>query len=153
MNSGSRAFDSFLGELRDCVKLFSELLRQVQEHLKVVSGDDPDVLERVARERTELVMRIQGAFARLVACKDKWLQIKDNLPATVRHRQSVASELDELVRVVDQLQAAESECAKLGDSRKLATVRKLQDVADTKKVDATYKVKIIEDPRFVDRNE
>lgn len=142
---------SFLNELRDSVKSSRELLLQLQQHARILANDTPEALERIVQERTELVVKMQNVTARLETCRDKWRRISDTTPPALR--QDVESELAELARLVSHLRSAEEACAKIVASQKNETLQKLQNIANARKVDAAYKVKVVKDPTFVDRSE
>ncbi|MDQ7778962.1 MAG: hypothetical protein RDV41_04550 [Planctomycetota bacterium] len=143
--------EAVLSEIREECRLFGEMVRTIRackESFPTAEGPD---LERLVAERGQHLSKIEREAARLSSLRERWA--RDIASAPPGARKELDAELDKLSAALKDILAAEEECARLGLARRDATVQRLRDMANTKRIDAVYKVKRADRSHFVDTNE
>ncbi len=124
---------TFLKEQRD---LYLRLKELSERQRNLISGDRPELLLNILRDRQTLVAALAAVNEKLSPYRRNWQAVYETLPEVTRH---TASELlEEINGMLQVILKTDQEDQALLSARKQAVARSLNDVSGGRVANAAY---------------
>ena len=135
-NTSPVTSDGLIELLREQRDLYLRLQELSERQRKLISGDRPELLLNVLRDRQSLVTALAAVNEKLSPYRRNWQSVYEALPTVTRH---TASELlEEINGMVQVILRTDQEDQALLSARKQAVARSLNDVSGGRTANAAY---------------
>lgn len=116
--------------------LYQRLQELSERQRNLISGDRPELLLNILRDRQTLVTALAKVNEQLSPYRRDWQRVYQTLPEVTRH--SVSGLLDEINRMLQCILEADQEDQALLSARKQAVARSLNNVSGGRVANAAY---------------
>jgi hypothetical protein len=135
-NASPVTSDGLLDLLREQRDLYVRLRELSELQRKLISGDRPELLLNILRDRQSLVSALAAVNEKLSPYRRNWESVYEALPIVTRH--TVSELLDEINGMLQVILNTDQEDQALLSARKQAAARSLNDVSGGRAVNAAY---------------
>jgi hypothetical protein len=128
--------DELVKLLKEQRDLYVRLQELSERQRKLISGDRPELLLNILRDRQTLVTALAKVNERLSPYRRNWQDIYETLPPDTR--QTASELLDEINGMLQVILRTDQEDQALLSARKQAVARSLNDVSGGQAANAAY---------------
>lgn len=135
-NASPVASDGLVELLREQRGLYQRLQELSELQRKLISGDRPELLLNILRDRQSLVTALAVVNEKLSPYRNDWQNVYEALPTVTRH--TVSELLEEINGMLEVILKTDQEDQALLSARKTAVARSLSDVSGGRVANAAY---------------
>lgn len=122
--------------LREQRDLYQRLKQLSEQQRRLISGDRPELLLSILRDRQQLVTALARVNEQLAPYRRNWQSICQTLPEVTRHTASAL--LEEINGMLQVILRTDDEDQSLLSARKQMVARALNEVADGQAANTAY---------------
>lgn len=135
-NTSQVTSDGLIELLREQRDLYLRLQELSERQRTLISGDRPELLLNILRDRQSLVAALAAVNEKLSPYRRNWQSVYETLPIVTRH--TATELLEEINGMLQVILQADQEDQALLSARKQAVAQSLNDVSGGRAANAAY---------------